>query len=122
MGTVTENRVESKLTMEVDLGAAGRRLSSAATLEEKKSELTLSFRKGMADQLSVPLANIQVTETKFKAIPGVARCKSRLASTSLFLQARVWTVSNRAWATLRMELPRWTSSRRCSRTRWRPLA
>ena len=77
--TVTENRVESKLTMEVDLGAAGRRLSSAATLEEKKSELTLSFRKGMADQLSVPLANIQVTETKFKAIPGGSKVQVEIS-------------------------------------------
>jgi len=64
--TVTENRVNSEMTMMMDL--AGRRLS-ASSLEDKKADLELAFRNGMATELDLPIANIQVTGTSFKSIP-----------------------------------------------------
>jgi hypothetical protein len=64
--TVTENRVNSEMTMLMDLG--GRRLSASA-LEDKKADLELAFRNGMAAELGLPIANIQVTGTSFKSIP-----------------------------------------------------
>ena len=64
--TVTENRVNSEMTMLMDV--AGRRLS-ASSLEDKKADLELAFRKGMATEFDLPVANIQVTGTSFKSIP-----------------------------------------------------
>jgi hypothetical protein len=74
--TETQNRLNSKLTMEVDVPARrlstapGRRLSAAAKLEEKKAELELAFRNGMKDQLGLTdVANVVVQGIAFKAIP-----------------------------------------------------
>lgn len=63
--TVTENRVNSEMTMVMSVG--GRRLSAAA-LEDKKEALELAFRNGMAEELGLPVANVQVTGTSFKSI------------------------------------------------------
>jgi len=70
--TVTENRVNSEMTMVMDLG--GRRLS-AAQLEDQKDALELAFRKGMAAELDLPIANVQVTGTAFKSIPGTTKAE-----------------------------------------------
>ena len=63
--TVTENRVNSEMTMVMSVG--GRRLSAAA-LEDKKADLELAFRNGMAAELNLPVANVQVTGTSFKSV------------------------------------------------------
>jgi len=72
--TVTENRVSSEMTMVMDVGGGGRRLS-AATLENKKAELELAFRNGMAAELDLPVANVVVTGTAFKSIPDTTKAE-----------------------------------------------
>jgi len=49
------------------MSVGGRRLSAAA-LEDKKDDLELAFRNGMAAELNLPVANVQVTGTSFKSV------------------------------------------------------
>jgi hypothetical protein len=50
------------------MDVAGRRLTSSRQ-EDKNADLELAFRNGMATELDLPVANIQVTGTSFKSIP-----------------------------------------------------
>jgi len=61
------------------LNDAGRRLTAAATLAEKKEELELAFRTGMSQQLDLPLANVVVQGTAFKAIPGTTKVEVEIS-------------------------------------------
>jgi len=70
--TVTEKRVNSEMTLTMDVGGSGRRLSAAA-LEDNKDAVELAFRNGMAEELGLPVANVQVTGTSFKSIPGTTQ-------------------------------------------------
>merc|ERR1711871_163118 len=68
---VTEKRVNSEMTLTMDVGGSGR--LSAAALEDNKDAVELAFRNGMAEELGLPVANVQVTGTSFKSIPGTTQ-------------------------------------------------